>query len=566
MADKFSDAPQPDEHKEKAEMLRSLLSDPYCKGIAKRMLKRTQSMAGLGRKKLKKLAPPGVKTTVKITSDTNPTMPNTETGENLEKSGPALKTPPGTPQVVVNVQSPGDLERAVRKIEKGGQPSANTQKRIISVENTQQSGPTRRIFVHLESGQDLDKLAEQVEKTRVTPPGTRRVVLSIQDAQSLEEGIEELEGLSPSETVARARHTPVGLFRKIVIRADTPDDVDAATEEIEELPDEATAEVPEESAPGVQDESWIIDQISRGITDAPKSVADALIGNLQKKSQTQKIKNAHTPAQQPSANETSPDVERLAAEIDVNPADLYQAMQDEGLSSIADLYASFESMKFAETPLGKPDFRVFAKCLVDSYLDRRNEQQLLGLIGVSADTGKQNLSTTYALLFAEIFRTEIGGFFLQNTENLNYNAFNIANLIQEHLVELDEMTRVSYLENLLTLLYSREQLMLKSKIIIDRTIRDKYFVKIFPDPEYLFGQLEKYLADIAMFCLGKLPHDQLPEDISDLLPQDIYRCLKYVWGFPKNLVEKNSKVIYMLKQLADNKPMVFNLENTSIPY
>jgi hypothetical protein len=243
------------------------------------------------------------------------------------------------------------------------------------------------------------------------------------------------------------------------------------------------------------------------------------------------------------------DVQEFAKKIKVSSLDLWIAMQQESLSSIAELREAVESM-------GQPlSFHDFVKNFVHSYLENKKEESLLGLVGVSANTGAQKLSTDYACLFSEIFKPEVGNFVLSNTKSENYNSFNVANLIQKHLMELDEITRVSYLKNLLALLKQKKQLLTKSKKNID-SVRKAPVCKLFPNQDKLCLFLEQYFADIALFKLTAIPHDQLPDTLEELLPKTIEECLPYMYGFPKNLVEQKSKILYMLQKLFENNPML----------
>lgn len=370
------------------------------------------------------------------------------------------------------------------------------------------------------------QIASQAEPKKKEEP-RKRVVVQMTDARSLDASLDQLSPFPGADVF----------------------DISPGDAEREAVPSEV---------------STVVSTLSDKMANVSTEEFEDFVGQLQ--SSIQLTSNLQVPGMQESpmgsvsrdTQEFAADTQEFAAYLGISAEDLEDAMAHENIPSLDALYQLFTADvdSFAAMPQ-MANFDVFVKCFVQSYLDEKNEEKLLGLIGVSAKTGKQKLNTPYAKLLSEIFMPGIGGFFLKNTENQNYNCFNVGNVIQEQLLELEEVERVAYLEKLLHILKGRESLLPKTRQVLSASMVKKYYIDTLPNRDVLLPKLEQYLADLAIFRLGFVNHERLPADIRSLILRDVYDSLAFVVGFPPHIVERSAKFVFMFQKLCDDEPLLF---------
>jgi hypothetical protein len=591
------------------EILQTLLNDPYFQGVAKRVRKQTTAVPKSWRNTRKmtaemKVAGEGHDISQPTAEDTSGSIARTSMPAEKSNKTAAIALPTAMPSPVTS--KPQETKRILPAPSASApQPTQDPRsitRKPVTQRITKPSGTRKVIIQQIADGQSLDAIVDQLSQTPSQPEESEKItdtkpiaptaipvtgvkhpsVSQIPSVPKQSEPDEEYMDISdrmeqsmylaiPDEKNAaqakpqmarpptkpfplRADNTasPANKREQVAAAsagtAPTRRQIVVAQGSLEATLAGLDGQSAQKSAPGQEDDvSWMVNTISNKMDDASAELLNNLVDSLQQGSA------------QAAATDVAQDIQQYAQQIGVAAKDLYNAMHEEGIESLEQLAQAFQEMATPGSGVHAPNFEIFVSGLVHSYRDRKNEVALLGLIGVNPTTGKQHLSTTYARLLAEIFRPEIGGFFLQDTKNPNYNCFNLGNVIQHRLLELDEMARVSYLENLLTLLKERNQLVVIARNMIDATIKDAYFIKLFSDQDKIFSLLERYFADLAIFQLGLIGHEDLPDDITQASPHDIYQCLHFVAGFPKNLIQKNSKVIYMLQRLYENDPMLFHV-------
>lgn len=541
------------------EILQSLMQDPYFQSVAKRVRKQTttipQTWRG-ARKAIQTNQPPVTQPAPQADSASGTAAPASKPGQDT-RSVTQRHVPPqvakhtGTRKIVIQQVSDGHaLDEIVDQLSQA--PAATTEPPKVKI--------TRPMQQMIRPG-----AGNSPAETRPTTGEHEEEYMDIPDKMenSSYMAIPDEKELEPGKQSGKPTTKPLPLPippRPAVIAANAPASERPVTSRRQIIVAQGSLEatlagldgMTQKTADGQEAASWMVNTMENASTE----MLDNLVNSLQKGAQD--ISSLNKVSQQNAGMSVSQDIQEYAQQIGVSGEDLYNAMHEESIESLDQLYQAFQEMGM---PGGvqTPSFEIFVSGLVHSYRDRKNEVALLGLIGVNPTTGQQHLSTTYARLLAELFRPEIGGYFLQDTKNPNYNCFNLGNMIQHCLLELEEMPRVSYLENLLTLLKERDQLLLVGRQIIETSLKDAYFLKLFSDRDRIIALLEKYFADLAIFQLGLIGHEELPDDITRAAPRDIYQFLRFVSGFPKNLIQKNSKVIYMLQRLYENDPMLFHL-------
>ena len=567
----------PREVAERKKILQSIFEDPHLQAVAKRVRQKTCAVPMQSRRNLRRLRPPkatsqkresrgsddSTKSRKKLPPIAKKIIIDCQQPEQfdslIDQVEPAGRVPQRSHQIVVDARSVDSLERAVADIEQGKSiADIGVKGRVLSYEKSDRpdaflpESPGKTPAVEKKQG---GRAAKSQRKILLRDLETfDQVIQSIESGQSsdnpdilvdLEDSMQYIEAIQDLEIAGRA---PLDA-RKAIVYADTPEAFAEAIEELEQKYIELLAETKHD-----EDVSWMIEQLAQKMSHIPAEVFDQLLEKVNLRpgflaSLGCGYSGSGTALKIPR------EISGYADQIGVNPEDLYNAMRDEKLATMAQVRQAFEEMSDG-TCLTMENFDIFVKTWVQSYLDKKNEEALLGLIGVSAASGSQVLSSSYARLLAEIFRQEVGGFFLAHTQNPNYNCFNLGNVIQETLLQLDEMARVCYLENLLTLLHNRDQLLIASHEVIAQTVSKAYYISLFSNNKQLLEMLAKYFSDLSLFKLGLLHPDDLPEDIVVLVPESIYEFLDFVSGFPPNLSQRNSKVIYMLKKLSNNDPML----------
>ena len=544
------DKPQtPTEKREQA--IRALFDDPYMKAMAKRVHKKTESMPAQFRR-IKKFenparpteggvaAPPQVNKSLAETPSVQPqkifkATPDATAGEKVignktERRLPSVmqKTQPlGQSNIAQPLQTGQQTRIPTRRVPNLPAPNAspvNQAQPIVPTPSPRSA--TRKIVVQVSDGQMLDEIVDHLVKNDPVAPSNPNLPLMPEKPDAPDRG--------------------VGRRRLMVI---PPESLESALAELDGdgiYVNEQQASKPQNTYD--KEVVWVLDALSSTIQEAPGSIEKAFRKHGKQQEELPDKQQEKIPQ----------DIDEYAEKIGTSATNLYHAMTEENLYSMEQLRKSFSEMSVLAGTGMAGEFDMFVKTLVDSYRDRKNEEALLGLIGVSAATGTQHLGTAYARLLTELMSPTVGCFFLRNTHNQNYNSFSLGNMIQEQLLELDEISRVSYLENLLTLLKERDNLIVESQKIIEASLKNSYFFSLFEDRQNFFSLLQQYWSDLALFRLSLLRHDELPEDICLMICRDIYEFLPFISGFPKDLIQRNSKVIYMLQKLAEENPLLFD--------
>ncbi len=264
----------------------------------------------------------------------------------------------------------------------------------------------------------------------------------------------------------------------------------------------------------------------------------------------------------PSIPAVPPDIVNYSKTILIDPQELWEAMQAENLSSINQLRLTFREMAVNHPLLGSQNFDFFCQSMVQSHQDQKNENALLGLAGIGESAPAMQVSSR-ARLMAEIFRPEVGGVFLNQTKNQNYNCFNIGNIIQRQLLKLDEIDRINYLENLIAILAFRHELLETAEQRVFQMFQGTFYQNIVVNSAPLQSRLPSYFADIGLFTLGNMEAEDLVADAIAILPNSLEDIMNSTVGYPQGMFPED-KMIYLLTKLEDNDPLLFH-RRTSPP-
>ena len=437
----------------KKEILESLFGDPYFKAVARRIRKKTGALPVQGRK-MRRLLPPkkGPEEGAKEPQDspgTKRVVLSVESPEQLDKMLEQIESGGRIPEkgrkVVLDVDSPaqldsmvdqleqerrvpersqkvilddpGSLDQVVANLEKGKSPSFPVKGKVVSVEkpppsafpsSRQSSLSTKKVIINASDPEALDRLVRDIEVSQRPPAASQKVLIGNEDPESLERAIKSIEAGKTKENpdilidmqdseqymdrvarIEKSGRAPMGAA-KVVLEAETADAFDDAIEELEKN----YMDLLEEANQYDEDISWLLEQLSKKMSHIPNEVFKKFVEQIQRVTKHLPQIRRSKKGSVSTISLTKDDIE-YARQIEVEVEDLHEAMQEEGIKSVEELYNSFREMG-GGTFLSMENFDIFVKTLVQSYVDRKNEDALLGLIGVSSKTGRQELSTSYA--------------------------------------------------------------------------------------------------------------------------------------------------------------------------